>query len=212
MKPAEGARPLDEIAAVVNDDVITEFELQQQTHIAALNLRRQNIKLPPMDVLRRQVLDQLIMDKAVEQHAREVGIRVDDAMVSAAIEQIAANNKVTVAQMQSDLAKDGVPFAAFREQIRREIVAQRLREREVDSQIHIPESEIDSYLASQGKGAAATEYHISHILIPTDAGTDVAKAKALAEDILKRAKSGEDFSSLAVSYSCLLYTSDAADD
>lgn len=201
VKPAEGARPLDEIAAVVNDDVITEFELQQQTHIAALNLRRQNIKLPPMDVLRRQVLDQLIMDKAVEQHAREVGIRVDDAMVSAAIEQIAANNKVTVAQMQSDLAKDGVPFAAFREQIRREIVAQRLREREVDSQIHIPESEIDSYLASQGKGAAATEYHISHILIPTDAGTDVAKAKALAEDILKRAKSGEDFSSLAVSYS-----------
>lgn len=195
------SKPLDEIAAVVNDDVITEYELQQQTHIAALNLRRQNIKLPPMKMLRRQVLNQMILDKAVAQRAKETGIRVDDQMVSAAVEQIASSNKMTVEKLRSELAKDGVSFTMFREQIRSEIVGQRLREREVDSQIQIPESEIDSYLADQKGGAADSEYHISHILIPVDAGEDAAKAKALAEDILKRAQAGEDFGSLAVSYS-----------
>lgn len=203
-RQAEG-RPLDEIAAVVNDDVITEYELQQRIHMAALNLRRQNIKLPPMQSLRSQVLDQLIIDKAILQRAHETGIRVDDQMVSAAIEQIAANNKVTVEKMRSELAADGVPFQAFREQIRRDIIGQRLREREVDSQIHIPESEIDAYLAEQngfaGGEGAATEYKVSHILIPLEAGTDAAKAQAEAESVLKRARAGEDFASLAASYS-----------
>lgn len=198
-----GVRPLDEIAAVVNDDVITEYELQQRTRMAALNLRRQNIKLPDMQSLRRQVLDQLILDKAINQRAREVGIRVDDQMVSAAIEQIAANNKVTVEKMRGELAADGVPFASFREQIRLEIVMQRLREREVDSQIQIPESEIDAYLAEQHglAGGSAVEYNVSHILLPIEHEADAAKVEALAEEIVKRARAGEDFASLAASYS-----------
>lgn len=198
-----GARPLDEIAAVVNDDVITEYELQQHTRMAALNLRRQNIKLPPMQSLRRQVLDQLILNKVVTQRARDVGIRVDDQMVSAAIEQIAAANKVTVEKMRDDLAADGVPFASFRDQIRLEIVMQRLREREVDSQIQVPESEIDAYIAEQRgiPGQAGVEYNISHILLPVESGSDAAKTEALAQDIMIRARSGEDFASLAASYS-----------
>ncbi len=198
-----GVRPLDEIAAVVNDDVITEYELQQRTRMAALNLRRQNIKLPDMQSLRRQVLDQLILDKAINQRAREVGIRVDDQMVSAAIEQIAANNKVTVEKMRDELAADGVPFASFREQIRLEIVMQRLREREVDSQIQIPESEIDAYLAEQHglAGGSAVEYSVSHILLPIEHEADATKVEALAEEIVKRARAGEDFASLAASYS-----------
>ncbi len=200
VQTAQGSRALDEIAAVVNDDVITEYELQQQTHIAALNLRRQNIRLPSMNVLRRQVLEQLILDKAVAQRAREVGIRVDDAMVSAALEQMASANNITVEEMRQQLAADGVPFPVFREQIRRDIVAVRLREREVDSQIQIPESEIDAYLAEQ-KGGSAAEYHVSHILLTADAGEDREKVKAQAEEILQRAQAGEDFRSLAATYS-----------
>lgn len=202
-RAAAGMRPLDEIAAVVNDDVISEFELQQRVRMTALNLRRQNIKLPAMKSLRRQVLDQLILEKAVEQRARDTGIRADDQMVSAAIEQIAAQNKVTVEQMRTDLAADGVPFPAFREQIRREIITQRLREREVDSQIQIPESEIDAYISEQHglTSANAVEYHVSHILLPLDDGADAAKVQAQAEDIVKRAQAGEDFASLAATYS-----------
>ena len=200
---ASGPRPLDEIAAVVNDDVITEFELQQRTHITALNIRRQNIQLPPMEQLRAQVLDQLILDKVMMQKAKDAGIRVDDPMVSAAIEQIAASNKVTVEQMRDELAKDNIPFQTYRESIRREIILQRLREKEVDSTIQIPESEIDSYLAEQSgyNGVSPTEYRLSHILIPVEQGMDEQQVKQTADSVLERARAGEDFGSLAVSYS-----------
>ena len=200
---ASSPRPLDEIAAVVNDDVITEFELQQRTHMTALNIRRQNIQLPPMETLRAQVLDQLILDKVMMQKAKDAGIRVDDPVVSAAIEQIAVTNKVTVEQMREELAKDNIPFQAYRESIRREITLQRLREKEVESSIQIPESEIDAYLAEQSgyNGVNPTEYRVSHILIPVEAATDELKAKQTADSVLEKAQGGEDFGALAVSYS-----------
>ena len=197
---------LNAVVAVVNNDVITTDELAERAHSAALNLRRQKIQLPPMQQLRVQVLEQLILERAISQRARETGIRVDDGIVNATIEQIAQQNKISVAELRRRLSLDGVTFPQFREEIRSQIVAQRLREREVDEEIKIPESEIDAFLADQaGYNINDTiEYNISHIWIPTSesmSSDELSAARDTAEDILDRAQDGEDFGRLAASYS-----------
>lgn len=197
---------LNAVVAVVNNDVITTDELAERAHSAALNLRRQKIQLPPMQQLRVQVLEQLILERAISQRARETGIRVDDGIVNANIEQIAQQNKISVAELRRRLSLDGVTFPQFREEIRSQIVAQRLREREVDDEIKIPESEIDAFLADQaGYNINDTiEYNISHIWIPTSesmSSDELSAARDTADDILERAQDGEDFGRLAASYS-----------
>lgn len=197
---------LNAVVAVVNNDVITTDELAERAHSAALNLRRQKIQLPPMQQLRVQVLEQLILERAISQRARETGIRVDDGIVNATIEQIAQQNKISVAELRRRLSLDGVTFPQFREEIRSQIVAQRLREREVDEEIKIPESEINAFLADQaGYNINDTiEYNISHIWIPTSesmSSDELSAARDTAEGILDRAQDGEDFGRLAASYS-----------
>lgn len=205
--PDANYRPLDRIVAVVNNDVITEFELQNRVRQVAVSLRRQNIELPPMPQLRAQVLDRLITEKAMQQRAREIGVRVDEQMVTASIEQIARNNKLTTDELRSRLREEGVAWSAFRSQIRDEITQQRLREREVDSKINIPESEVDAYLAEQAgfTGSDTMEYRVEHILLPLPAdgieSEEGRKVKELAEDILERVQKGEDFAKLAAAYS-----------
>ena len=194
---------LDRIIAVVNNDIITEHELEQRVHTVAINLRRQNIQLPPMEQLRAQVLERLITERAILQRARQTGIRIDDQMVNASIEQIARQNNLTVDELRQRLLADGVTFAAFRNEIRDEITTQRLREREVDQKIEIPESEVDAYLAEQAgfTGSDVTEYRISHILLPIDPGADEEQVREEAERIAERARAGEDFQTLVASYS-----------
>ena len=203
---ASAPQVLNAVVAVVNNDVITTGELAERAHSAALNLRRQKIQLPPMPQLRAQVLEQLILERAIAQRARETGIRVDDGVVNATIEQIAQQNKMSVAELRRRLSLDGVTFPQFREEIRSQIITQRLREREVDEEIKIPESEIDAFLADQaGYNINDTiEYDVSHIWIPTSesmSSEELRAARNTAEDILDRAQDGEDFGQLAASYS-----------
>lgn len=203
---APAPQVLNAVVAVVNNDVITTGELAERAHSAALNLRRQKIQLPPMPQLRAQVLEQLILERAIAQRARETGIRVDDGVVNATIEQIAQQNKISVAELRRRLSLDGVTFPQFREEIRSQIITQRLREREVDEEIKIPESEIDAFLADQAGYNIndMIEYDVSHIWIPTSEGMsseELRAARNTAEDILERAQDGEDFGQLAASYS-----------
>ncbi len=200
------ARPVDRIVAVVNNDVITEYELQNRVRQVALNLRQQNIALPAMNELRNQVIERLILEKAIDQRAKELGIRIDEQMVSASIEQIARNNKLTVNELRERLQADDVSFSAFRRQVRDELLMQRLREREVDSQLTIPESEVDAYLAEQAgfTGGDTQEYHVQHILLPIPPGASDSEADDVgdeAERLAKLARGGEDFGKLAAAHS-----------
>ena len=197
------AGELDRIIAVVNNDVITEHELEQRVHTVAINLRRQNIQLPSMELLRAQVLERLISERAILQRARQTGIRVDDQMVNASIEQIARQNNLTVEELRQRLLADGVTFPAFRNEIRDEITTQRLREREVTEKIEISESEIDAYLSEQAgfKGEDTTEYHVEHIFLPVGTPEENDSVRAAAESLADRARKGEEFSSLAASFS-----------
>ena len=157
--------PVDRIAAVVNHDVITEIQLQQRIHQVAMNLRRRNIALPPMENLRDQTLDRMILERIIEQKARDTGIRIDDNMLNGAIEQIATNNGLTVPQLEKKLAADGISVPSFKSEIRSELITQRLRERDVDDKIQIPESEIDQYLKDQSGPGKRMEYRLSRIVI-----------------------------------------------
>ncbi|MGZ8254991.1 MAG: SurA N-terminal domain-containing protein, partial [Burkholderiaceae bacterium] len=139
------SRSLDRIVAVVNDEVITANELRNRTTISEAQLRRQKIQLPPREVLERQVLERMIVARAQLQLARETGVRVDDGTVNAAIGRVAESNGMTVPALRQRLEADGLSFNQFREDIRQDIVLNRLREREVDNRVQISDSELDSF-------------------------------------------------------------------
>lgn len=192
-------KSLNHIVAVINNNVITERELQQRVHSVALNLRRQKIELPEMNLLREQVLERLITEKVITQRANELGIRVDDQMVNLAVEQIAKQNKISVTQLHQQLLADGMSLGDFRRQLKTEIMTQRLRERDVDSKITISETEIDTYLADKAGFSTnnTQEYLIAHILLPINDEQQAQSVEDLAQDLLARAQKGEDFQNLS---------------
>nr|WP_232058811.1 peptidylprolyl isomerase [Azospira sp. I09] len=194
----------DRIIAVVNSEVITLNELRQRLDSVVSQLRRQGTPLPPADVLEKQMLERMVVDKVQVQFAKENGIRIEDAQLDMALNRIAANNKMTLPQFRQALEKDGIAFAKFREEIRQEITVSRLREREVDAKLLISEGEIDNYLAGASAGGSAEEYQVAHILVrsPESASPEqLQKLKAKAEQILDRLKQGEDFAQVAAAYS-----------
>lgn len=204
---AAAALPVDadRVVAVVNDEVLTSHELDLRLQQAEQQLRRQKIPLPALDVLTRQVLERMIVDRAQLQMARENGVRVDDSTVNAAIQRIAEQNGLTLAALKDKLDEEKTSFARFREDIRDEITLARLREREVDSRINVSEGEIDNFLADQaGKGDSAVEYDIAQILLrlPENAAPErIDEMRRRAEELRAQAMAGADFAQLAASYS-----------
>jgi len=198
-------RSLDRIVAVVNDEAITETELETRTRIAVAQLRRQNINPPPANILRRQVLERMIVDRAMVQLARETGVRVDDATVNAAVARIAEQSGVSPQQFIERLEQQGISYARFRADVRDDIIVTRLRDREVDSRIQISEGEIDNFIAEQaGVTAGAVEYNIAQILlrVPDNASTDRIEAtRRQADELMAQLRGGADFARLAASNS-----------
>lgn len=195
----------DRIVAVVGDEVITYYELRNQLASVLRQLNKQGTPLPPKDVLERQMLERLIMDRVQLQFAKETGLKVDDVQLDQAIGRIAANNKMSLPQFRQALEKDGIAFPTFREEIRQEMIVARLREREVDSKLMISEGEVDNFLASQSAaGPQVEEYQLAHILLraPESASPEqLQKLRARAEQALKRAQQGENFAQLTAAFS-----------
>lgn len=196
---------VNSIAVVVNDEVITQKELQDRVHMIEQRLRAQGVALPPPAELKRQVMERMIVDRAQLQLARDTGLRVDDAMLDRAMLRMAEQNKMTLQELRDQVEKQGMSYAQFRESIREEILQQRVLEREVDSKVQVSESEVDNYLAAQKNPQQnGQEIELSHILIriPENANAEtVAKIHARAEDVLQKVKAGDDFSQLAATYS-----------
>ena len=196
---------VDRIVAVVNKEVITASELQERVGFAERELSRQGTPLPDRRLLERQVLERLILDKAQLQLAAEGSIRIDNLQLDRAIERIAENNNLTLTAFRQAIERDGVQFDRFREEVRRQIVLQRLREREVDERIEVSETEIDLYLEeNKSAGAERVEYNVAHILVrlPEQASPErIAQARSRAEKARDEARAGGDFARLAASYS-----------
>jgi peptidyl-prolyl cis-trans isomerase SurA len=202
---AQNVVAVDRIVAVVNKDVITASELAEAVAAAERQLRRQKTPLPERGLLERQMLERLILDKAQIQLARDKGIRVDELQLDRAVQRVAENNKMTLAEFRRALERDNVPFQAWREELREQILLSRIREREVDDRIQVSDTEIDLFLAElQAKPDARVEYQLAHILVrvPEQASPErVEAARARAQKALDAARAGGDFASLAASYS-----------
>lgn len=203
-KPRERVILADRIIAVVNDEVITMRELEERVRIVTGQLKRQDISLPPPDVLQTQVLERVIIDRAQMLFSRENGIRIDDVQLDRAVARIAEENRMTLVQFRDTLEKDGVPFNRFREDIRVEILINRLRQSEIDGKVVISEGEIDNFLAQNKPSDTAQELNLGHILVrvPENASPEQIEARRKrAMEALAQIKSGTDFARVAVSFS-----------
>lgn len=202
---ANQPQTLDRIVAVVNDGVITQYQLDNRTRSITAQLHRQKVQLPPQDLLRRQVLDQMITERAQVQQAKEAGIRVEDSELSQGLDRVAANQKMSTAQLRQTVEKDGIKWNDFREEIRDQMMIARIREREVDAKINVTPGEVDNFLANQSTTAGAgEEVHLAHILIRIPEGASpetLQKLRLKAVNIDEQARAGRDFAQLAASYS-----------
>ena len=198
-----GPRPADYIVVVVNSEPITNNEVRVRMLRYEQQLAQQGSPMPPRPQLAREVLERLITEKAQLQMAKENGVRADDSMVDLAEQNVARSNNVEVAELRRRLVADGLNVAQFRDDLRNQILLQRLRERELAPMAKVSELDIDNFLREQEQNvgsAANTEINLAHILVavPENAPAgQVATLQAKAQQVLARARAGEDFGKLA---------------
>jgi len=199
------AEPMDRIIAVVNNEVLLESELVEMEQTVRGQIRQRNTAMPPRDVLRKQVMERLILQRVQTQKADKVGIRVGDDALNAALRQIADNNKITLREFRDVLADDGYDFADFRDSIREEMIISRLRKSQVEDRVVVSDREVDTYLTTQSvQGSSETSYNLLHILISVPEAAAPEQLQ-IAQDKLKNIQellsAGGDFSEVAAGYS-----------
>ncbi len=189
---------LERIVALVNEDVILASELQAEMDSVRMELEQRGMSMPPEDELQRQVLERLVMQTLQINVAERRGIRVDSATLDRAVRQIADNNNLSLAGLRDALEEQGLDMAQFREQLRREIIIDRLHSSEMQERIEITSQEIEQFLArNQGQ---SREYRLSQILIgvPEAASAQtIEAAREEAESVIERLDQGESFEQLA---------------
>ncbi len=199
------AAPMDRIIAVVNDEVILESELMDMSQTVRQQLRQREAAIPPADILRKQVLERLIIQRLQLQRAEEVGVRVGDDALNAALRQIANNNNMNLRQFRDVLEEDGYDFSQFRETIREEMIITRLRKSQVEDRVVVSDREVDNFLATQTiQSGSEEEYQLQHILIsmPDAASPEqVQDAQQRLEKIQSLLAEGGDFAEVAAGYS-----------
>jgi peptidyl-prolyl cis-trans isomerase SurA len=196
---------LDRVIAIVNDGVVLQSQLDDQSTLITDRLREQGSQLPPADVIREQVLERLILQEIQVQRATRLGVQVPDEMLNEALRDVAVRNKIPFEQMPLALEQQGIDYASYREEMRREIMLTMLRQRDVYPRIYVSPRELEHALERDASQAGVnTEYDVSHILLSlAESATveEMARVEALARDIRRRAVEGEDFGQLALAYS-----------
>ncbi|OYY93118.1 MAG: molecular chaperone SurA [Hydrogenophilales bacterium 28-61-23] len=202
-------REIDRIVAVVNNDVITEYELKGRIEQALRQIEAQNAgkkaALPPRQLLEKQLLERMITEKAMMQIAEDTNIRIEGLVLDRAIARIAQSNSMSPEAFRKALEGEGTNFDAFREQIRTEMTIARLKEREVDNRLLITDAEIDNYLANATQVSnQQDEFNLAHILVLTPEGASpekLAELRQKAEKALSELKAGADFVQISAAYS-----------
>ncbi len=196
---------LDRVVAIVDEDLVLESELNERTASVVDRLRAQYGQLPPMEVLQKQILEQLIVERVQLQMASRYDIVISDGEIDQAIGRILANNNITLDQLIQDLNRQGMTMEQLRKQVSRDLAINHLQQGVVNGRIRVTDQEIDNFLAStDGKFATSPDYRLSHILISVSGSADpamVSAAEKEADEIYQRLQAGADFSQMAISHS-----------
>jgi peptidyl-prolyl cis-trans isomerase SurA len=202
-KPAP--QSLDQIVAIVNDDVVTKSELNRAMDTVKMTMSQQNMATPDSKVMQKQVLTQLINKKLQLQIARQAGIEATDEELDKAIDNIAKQNNVTVSALYEQLDKEGMAKKEYRNELRDQITMQKLQQQEVNGKVSVSQDEISSFIHSHAWQAnAEKEYHLEDILIPvsdTPSSEEVVAAKKRADLAMNRLNKGESFAVVSQSES-----------
>jgi peptidyl-prolyl cis-trans isomerase SurA len=200
------AETLGKIAAVVEDDVILEQELNQEVATISQRIQASKTQMPPEYVLRKQVLEKLIIDKLQRQLAEKAGINVTEEMLNNSASDIAQRNNMSLQQFREELQRQGISYKSFLDNMRNEIIINQLRGREIGGRIKVTDREVDHYMETQGQisNDAAVQYHLGHILIAIKeaaSASEIKKAQNKADKLVNNLRAGQDFTQAAISES-----------
>lgn len=202
---SQQVEPVDEIIAVVNDDIIVRSELDNEILKIVSQLRQQGQRMPPQAAIEKQVLGRLILKKLQLEAASRAGINVSEDIVAQAINNIARKNNLSLSEFRRTLEEGGLSFRSFRQNVKEEITLQRLLEQEVRRRIRVTDQEVETYLARQASNLGErSAYHLQHILIATPEAASpeqIERARREAESIVQSLRDGADFTDLAITKS-----------
>jgi peptidyl-prolyl cis-trans isomerase SurA len=197
------AEVLDKIVAVVENDVILEKELNKEVSAITQRIQSSHTQMPPESILRKQVLEKMIVDNLQRQLAEKAGITVSEEMLNSSAADIAQRNNMNLQQFRAELERQGMSYKNFLDNMRNEIIINQLRSREIGGRIKVTDREVDHYMETQEKiGDETVQYHLGHILIAVKeaaSATEIQKARSKADDLVKKLRSGQDFSQTAIS-------------
>lgn len=199
-------QPLDQVAVIVDDTVILKSDIDKRLTDVRHQFSQRKGPQPPEDLLRKQVVEQLILETLQASAAERAGIRIDDAALTAGLTDIARQNNLTLEQFKEQLDHTpGSSYAEVREQVKREMQINRLRQRRMQDRIRITDQDVQNFLKSpNGQAELATEYRLGHILVALpEAATpaQIAEAQKKADDAVAELKAGQDFAQVALRYS-----------
>lgn len=198
-------RPIDRVVAIVDNDVIMQSQLDQRLREVQQTIAKRGASLPPENVLSQQVLERLIIENIQLQIGDRSGIRIADEELNQAIEAIAQRNGMSVDQFRAALSNDGLSYEDARDQVRREMVISRVRQRRVAERIQVTDQEVQNFLASDmGKLQLSEEFRLANILIPVPEGSSpstIQSAERQAQELYQQLRQGADFAQLAISRS-----------
>lgn len=200
------AEVLGRVAAIVEEDVILEQELDNEVSTIAERIRASNAQMPPESILRKQVLEKLIIDKLQRQLAEKAGITVTEEMLNNSAADIAQRNNMTLQQFREELQRQGLTYKNFLDNMRNEIIINQLRGREIGGRIKVTDREVDHYLETQEQesNGTAIQYHLGHILIAVReaaAAKEIQLAQSKANELVKKLRAGQDFTHTAMTES-----------
>ncbi len=188
---------LDQVVAIVDDDIIMASELRERLATVTEGMRARDIELPPEDVLIRETLDRLILESIQLQMGAHVGVRIPDAQLNAALQRMAAQNRMTLDQFRIALEQQGQSYAVMREQIRREMIIQRVQGGNVNQRIQITDQEVENFIATEeGQKLVQPEYRIVQALLtvsPDAPADEVAEKEGYIDRLLARIEGGDPF-------------------
>ncbi|UCC55215.1 MAG: peptidylprolyl isomerase, partial [Gammaproteobacteria bacterium] len=196
---------LNQIIAVVNDDIILQSELEAARLDVIVQLQKKDTELPPPAVLKKQVLEKLIVERLQLQLAEQSGVNIDDATLNSRMRELARKNGITLTQFREVLENEGYDYANFRENLRKQLVINRLRQQVISGRTKVSDQEVDNLLANLDAAQQGdVQYHLTHILIAVPEGAtpeQIQAAEARTEQLVGSLRAGADFTQTAIAES-----------